>query len=241
MTNYHLFLDETGDHGLSFIDPNFPIFVLCGVIFENDDYNIFRKNLNYLKVKFWGNENIFLHSRDIRKCDKAFQILFDLKIKEAFYNELNHIIELSRFKIIAVGINKEEFIKKYGKTSNDPYEFSLSSIIDQSLFYLDENSCKRLKITIEKRGKKEDEALYSHYSKIYANGTYNISKEKIKQYQIDFEFKNKLDNINGLQLADLVAYPIARYLINKSGVNLAFDKIKNKIVSNGLDEILELP
>jgi hypothetical protein len=24
---YHLFLDETGDHGLSFIDKNFPLFL----------------------------------------------------------------------------------------------------------------------------------------------------------------------------------------------------------------------
>ncbi len=29
-----LFLDESGDHSLDKIDPQYPIFVLCGVIFD---------------------------------------------------------------------------------------------------------------------------------------------------------------------------------------------------------------
>jgi len=31
-TNYYFFMDETEDHGLSFVDPNFPLFLLCGVL-----------------------------------------------------------------------------------------------------------------------------------------------------------------------------------------------------------------
>jgi len=31
-----LFLDESGDHSLSVIDPQFPVFVLGGVIFDAD-------------------------------------------------------------------------------------------------------------------------------------------------------------------------------------------------------------
>jgi len=29
---YFFFLDETGDHGLDFIDKNFPLFLLCGCL-----------------------------------------------------------------------------------------------------------------------------------------------------------------------------------------------------------------
>lgn len=35
---YQFFLDETGDHGLTFIDDNFPIFLLAGCLFEDSDY-----------------------------------------------------------------------------------------------------------------------------------------------------------------------------------------------------------
>ncbi len=44
---------------------------------------------------------------------------------------------------------------------------------------------------------------------------------------MNITFKNK--NINGLQLADLVAYPIARYVIAPKRVNLAFEIIAKKI------------
>ena len=34
---YHLFLDETGDHGLTHIDKNFPVFLLCGCLFSDQE------------------------------------------------------------------------------------------------------------------------------------------------------------------------------------------------------------
>jgi hypothetical protein len=44
---------------------------------------------------------------------------------------------------------------------------------------------------------------------------------------------NKKQNINGLQLADLIAYPIARYCMDKDRANPAFDIIKSKIYARG--------
>lgn len=54
--------------------------------------------------RFWGRaellrclgrdarKNWILHSRDIRKCDKEFKILFDLDIKKQFYEDLYAIM-----------------------------------------------------------------------------------------------------------------------------------------------------
>lgn len=36
--NYYLFLDECGDHGLSNIDPDFSVFVLCGTLLTEPTY-----------------------------------------------------------------------------------------------------------------------------------------------------------------------------------------------------------
>lgn len=228
-----LFIDESGDHGLSYIDPNFPVFVLCGIFFENTEYQKFRDVLNNFKTEFWSSKEVVLHSRDIRKCEKEFSILFDLKLKERFYQNLNSIIRDADFKIITVAINKEEYIKKYGKLSNDPYEISLSFLLERSIFCLDNKRQKSLKIIIEKRGKKEDNSLNSHFNRIYANGTYYLNSDRMKQYDLSVEFKNKFENINGLQLADLVAYPIAKYIIKKEAVNFAFELIEDKIYSKG--------
>ncbi len=42
--------------------------------------------------KYWGDQVVILHSRDIRKCDKEFKILFDLDIKKQFYEDLYAIM-----------------------------------------------------------------------------------------------------------------------------------------------------
>ena len=47
------------------------------------------------------------------------------------------------------------------------------------------------------------------------------------------EFRNKKNDINGLQLSDLVAYPIARYAMDKERANPAYDLVKPKIYSKG--------
>ena len=135
---YYLFIDESGDHGLVNLDPSFPVFLLCGLLTSADNYDNTRNEINDLKRKFWANKEVILHSRDIRKCDKEFQILFDLDIKSAFYSIINDIIKNSKYRIISSAINKTRYIKTYGKLSNDVYELALSFIIERAIFSLDE-------------------------------------------------------------------------------------------------------
>jgi hypothetical protein len=101
---YHFFLDETGDHGLSYIDKNFPLFLLCGCLFRDDLLKETEQKINAFKIKYFKTTEVILHSRDIRKCEGAFQILFDLKLKEAFYKDLNKILEESEYHIFGGGI-----------------------------------------------------------------------------------------------------------------------------------------
>ncbi len=133
--NYYLFLDESGDHGLKNIDANFPVFVLCGIIISETEYNNLIRVFNDLKKRFWGAHKVILHSRDIRKCNNEFQILFDPEIKKSFIEELNKVIIHTDFKVIASVIDKKSFVKKYGKLKDDVYEVSLSFIIERSVFF----------------------------------------------------------------------------------------------------------
>jgi hypothetical protein len=156
--NYFLFIDETGDHGLTTLNPVFPVFLLCGALIAEPENDKIKITFNQIKTSLWGNNSVVFHSRDIRKCDKEFSILFNLKIKERFYNLLNEAIMQHNYTIIASAIQKDNYIKKYGKLSNDVYELALSFIIERAIFYLDDliDNNKRLHIVIEKRGKKEE-------------------------------------------------------------------------------------
>lgn len=202
--------------------------MLCGILISEDNYNSIKKEINQIKIDFWNNKNVIFHSRDIRKCNNEFQILFDLNVKNKFYNAINSLVQKPLYNIIVASINKTAFIKKYGRLKNDVYEISLSFILERTVFCLDNlNNCSQLEIIIKRRGKKEDKKLAEHLHKIKQIGTYFVDSKRIKNYGFKAEFSWKSENINGLQLSDLIAYPIARQILNPKGVNLSFDKFKN--------------
>lgn len=230
---YFLFMDESGDHGLTTLNPDFPVFLLCGVLISETDYSVFLTQINLLKSSIWGEKIVILHSRDIRKCQKEFQVLFDLNLKESFYNQLNQFISSNEYTVIASAIKKDDYIKKYGRLSNDVYELALSFIVERAIFFLDDIKTpnNQLEIIIEKRGKSEDKKLEEHFQRLIARGTGFVIAERLKNYDLQITFKSKKENINGLQLADLLAYPIARYIIEPERANPSFEIFKNKIYS----------
>ncbi len=109
----YFFIDESGDHGLTKVDSDFPVFLLCGVLIKEEDYETVRHSINTIKHAIWGNKEVIFHSRDIRKCEKEFQKLFDLELKAKFYGELNKIIAGSPYTIIASAIQKNRFIEQF--------------------------------------------------------------------------------------------------------------------------------
>lgn len=46
---YNLFIDENGDHGLSNLNPDFPIFLLCGIVISSKEYESIRIGFNEIK------------------------------------------------------------------------------------------------------------------------------------------------------------------------------------------------
>lgn len=228
---YYLFIDESGDHGLTTLNPNFPVFLLCGILIPENEYFLIRNQMNLIKKEFWKAKEVVFHSRDIRKCEKEFQILFDMELKAAFYLQLNSCIKNGNYTIIASAIRKDKYIQKFGRLSNDVYELALSFIIERSVFYLDEikNQEKTLHIVIERRGKKEDKKLDEHFQRLVARGTGYVDANRLKEVNPNIHFRNKKENVNGLQLADLIAYPMARYVIDPYRANPAFDIVAPKI------------
>ncbi|MGW8315658.1 MAG: DUF3800 domain-containing protein [Bacteroidales bacterium] len=233
--NYYIFIDESGDHGLKNLDPQFPNFALCGVIMSESQYDTLKEKFNAIKTHFWKDKKVIFHSRDIRKCDKEFKILLDNEVKAEFYAKLDSTMIECSYTVISSVIRKEAYIRKYGKLRTDVYEIALSFIIERSVFYLDSLADKitKLYFIIEERGKKEDAKLKSHFERLKQVGTYYVSPERLNKYKFDIAFRKKIKNINGLQLADLVAYPIARYVGDKARANPAFEIIKPKIYCKG--------
>lgn len=223
-------MDETGDHGLAFIDDNFPIFVLCGCLISARSLARLERELDEFREKYFSSTEVILHSRDIRKCEGAFQILFDLDVKARFYRDLNKIMDSTDFTIIGAAVNKTEHIKRYGKGAKDPYSLSLSFVLERLIFCLDGKTAEaKVRIKAEKRGTKEDCMLLADYNSILDRGTYYVGRERLASRIAEFKFHAKRENIVGLQLADLCAYPLARNIISPGEPYIPFNVIKEKI------------
>lgn len=69
-----LFLDESGDHNLTAIDPQHPIFVLGGIIVDEEyAFNEMTRKLNAFKEEIFGTNNITLHTADFTRQKNGFE------------------------------------------------------------------------------------------------------------------------------------------------------------------------
>lgn len=231
-TYYHLYIDECGDQNLETFSPTFPIFTLCGILVRDDKVTLLEEQVKALKHEFWGDRQIILHSRDIRKCQNGFEILFDLDVKHRFYDAVNRLLgQEGVYVIVSCSILKEPYIRQFGKL-NDVYGHSLSFVLERAIFCVD-NQCEdrsgRISAIVERRGKREDKNLQNYYEQLLVKGTYWVTAERMKNRMLGLDFKWKSENIAGLQIADLIAYPLTRHVLNPQAVNLAYDVLEPNI------------
>ena len=69
------FFDECGDHSLTVIDRDFPLFLLATVIVEREDYvEEIMPRMNRLKLAHWDHEGVNLHSRIRARRNKVNKV-----------------------------------------------------------------------------------------------------------------------------------------------------------------------
>ena len=233
-TTYYLYLDECGDQNLASFDSSFPIFTLCGVLVSENRLSDFENEINSIKREFWD-DNVIFHSREIRKHQKRFVNLNDTTIKNQFYSRINSLLsQKGVYVVVCCAVPKIPCIEKFG-CEIDIYGTALSYVLQRSIFYLDEVERNgKLRIIVEKRGKREDRNLRDYYNRILETGVKYCSEERMKSHIHNFNFSAKSENINGLQIADLIAYPLSRHVLYPDKDNPAFDIVEPNIyVSEG--------
>ena len=90
----------------------------------------------------------------------------------------------------------------------------------------------RLEIIFEKRGKVEDRSLIHFYNGLRVTGTEWVRANRIEEVIEGFHGMSKKENNVGLQISDLIAYPISRKVLDPEKYNPSFEIIKPKIYSS---------
>ena len=234
-SEYIVFADESGDHGMDKIHENYPIFVLVFCVIKKSDYiNQLTPFLQKLKLKYWGHDDIILHERDIRKnMHSEYKIFNNKETRLSFIKDLTDIINITPFHVISSVIRKDK-LAKYCLFPNNPYQISVLFCVEQLLSWLilQGEIKKSIHVLFESRGKVEDRELGQAFREICNNAsTLAItSKEDFSQIQFNMRFVNKLANSAGLQLADLIARPIGLSALRPEQSNQAFDVIRHKFI-----------
>lgn len=129
--------------------------------------------------------------------------------------------------MVSVVIKKQEFIDKYGKLADDPYELSLSFLLERVLMEVDCGG-NSVDVMIESRGVREDAILLKRYNQLIDLGTSHVTPNQFQARFSGAAFKRKRENDCGLQIADLCAYPVARRVLSPREPYPAYDIVATK-------------
>lgn len=225
-SEFVVYVDESGDHSLTTINREFPLFVLTFCVFRKEDY-VTRvvPALQRLKFKTFGHDAVVLHEREIRKAEGPFAFLTDATRRGEFMAGLNTFVEDAPAQILATVIRKDALVKKAAGAEN-PYHFALRSGLERltDLLRAQSQHDRLTHIVFEARGKKEDAELELEFRRA-CDGA-NARSERLN---FEIVLADKQINSTGLQLADLTARPIARYVINPAQPNRAYEIIQKKL------------
>jgi hypothetical protein len=108
-----MYLDESGDHNLDIIDPQYPVFVLAGVITDQAySQGEVERRFAEFKQNLFGRTDIILHTADIARNRNGFEQVKDPEFRARFYHGINGLVRALDFKIVACAIRKKEHLAR---------------------------------------------------------------------------------------------------------------------------------
>lgn len=225
-SKYVVYVDESGDHGLENIDPNYPVFVLAFCVFHKVHYaQQVVPAIETFKFKHFGHDLVVLHETDIRKEKGGFRFN-GRQHRQRFLGELTDIIETSNFILIGCVIDK----RRLRERGSNPYHLALGFCLETLCEFVEEKHQHQptTHVVVECRGKREDAELELEFRRICAG-----DNKFGKTLPFEIVFADKKTNSSGLQLADLVARPIGLSVVKPEQPNRAFELLKRKFFCSG--------
>jgi len=218
-SRYRLYVDESGDHTYHEIDdPAKRYLGLIGCIIESENYRTkLQPELENLKQKHFPHnpdEPIILHRSDLINKRGPFWRLREKVNENAFNLDLLAFFKEQEYTIIEVVIDKKTHIIRYQEAAFHPYHYCLVVLLERFCGWLHFHNAKG-DVLSESRGGTEDRELKGAYARAYNDGT-QFREPSFFQSALtskEIKLKRKNENIAGLQLADLLAYPIKQEIL----------------------------
>lgn len=203
MQSYKLLsLDESGK--ASYSHPS-KIFILSGVVIPEDLKLKVHNQMKKIKKKFFGDEEVVLHGRDMARAGSLFNVLSNTKKANQFWAEFVSVVNHPEISLYFVVTDKSK-----AKRAN----WELKTILKRSYLRVLSEFARNLKATqhcgriINESDSEQDPYLIYAHNRLQSNGTGDGSVNG-KEYQkiiTSLSLVNKANHDVDLQIADTVAF-----------------------------------
>lgn len=222
---YRLYIDESGDHVFHDIEtlakPPHRFLALLGCIFCLKNYLLFQGKLEELKRTHFNHnpdEPLIFHRKEMVNCQGPFWRLRDIGFRDNFNQALLKTISEAKFGLILVVIDKLSYKNRYPDPFH-PYHICLDFMLQRYAGLMNHYN-RQGDVMAESRGKKENGLLANAYDHIYTHGDMHHDAGFYKRALTsrEIKLKGKSANIAGLQLADILAYPLKQAYLAENGI-----------------------
>jgi len=184
------------------------------------DYESFHLALEEFKrnhIPHHPDEPVILHREDVINRRGCFWRLRDHHAREEFDRQLLALIKDTSFRLCAVVIDKKALAARY-PTPAHPYNLGMGFLLQRYCGLLNHIN-RRGDVMAESRGGREDRLLKDSYAIVYTRGAWMMRAESFQRAltSAELKVKPKSANIAGLQLADLLAYPLRQAILLEKG------------------------
>lgn len=244
MDEYTLYLDESETENKN----GEKYFCIGGIIVKNSYHdNFLVEKLNNAKRKIWNNDdnyiNNIIHELEINEANKKhfskinkYNKMFCIKENyNRAYKEMSFLISDKNIYTIGVSLCVNMIDSYYNsETYNNKFTICMQLIIENFCHFLIEHNAKG-SICYEELQTKQNGSIKKKYNQIYCSGTMFYPHKIIQKYITGLEFKNKSDNIAGLQIADFIPNDLARCHANmKPKYNKTHKYIKSRLYDGNI-------
>lgn len=226
-----MYVDEVGNSDLkASSEPNHRYLSLTGVVFALDHVDrVVAPQLEALKRRYFKRHvdepPLIFHRKELLNKNYPFQALREPAVEASFNRDLLHLLRTFRYRVITAVIDKLEHCERYPAWRYHPYHYCQAVLVERYVAAL-ASVGKRGDVLAESRGTRDDRELSAAYRYIYSNGSGTVSRELFEKHLTskELKLKKKVDNIAGLQLADLIAHPSFKAtLARRNGQDLPSD------------------
>ena len=217
-TRYRMYVDESGD---DVMDPpkwrshDARYLGLTGVVIASETYRTrTHPEFEALKQEFFPYDPdeplVLVRQKIIQKRDE-FGVLQDQDMADHWEERILQFLDAHISQVITVVLDKTEYLQSGLLNIQRPYGYCVSALADRYSQWLNRVGGTG-DVMAESRGRKEDQEVKDDFHK-YMTGTGSPQGTQEARRPITsgrIKLNLKIQNITGLQLADLLAYPSVR-------------------------------